>query len=171
MSNYVRLGHIVKTFGLEGQLRCFSLTDFAKERFKLGMVYSLYDEKNDKRYPATLKSVRLSGDSFFLGFEEIHNISEAEAYLGFFVEMERELAPLPKGFYRLEDLKGCTVNDENGNPLGQVVDVLSYAPVKTLKVAREKQAPFYVPFVQDEFILAVDIAKKSIQIKLMPGLL
>jgi ribosomal 30S subunit maturation factor RimM len=38
-------------------------------------------------------------------------------------------------------------------------------------VAREGAKPFYVPFVMDEFILKIDIAKKEITIKVMPGLL
>ena len=168
---YIRLGQVSKTFGLEGQVRVFSLTDFAAKRFKIGTSVSLLNERTGERKDYTVTSFRDSGDSYFLGFKEIPNIDEAQKIVGFFVEIDKEKAPLPKGFYRLEDLKNCFVKDEKGTTLGKVSDVLAYAPTKTLVVAREGAKPFYVPFVMDEFILAIDIAKKEITIKVMPGLL
>lgn len=168
---YVRLGQVVKSFGLDGQVRCFSLTDFAKQRFKIGAKVSLLNEKTQERIPLTVTAFRESGDCYFLGFEEIKNIDEAEKIRGYFVEMDKANAPLPKGFYRLEDLKGCAVLDENLRKLGLVSDILSYAPTKTLVVSRENAKPFYVPFVMKEFIQKVDIEKKQIIIKVIPGLL
>jgi 16S rRNA processing protein RimM len=168
---YVRLGQVSKTFGLEGQVRVFSLTDFAAKRFKIGAKVSLFNEKTNERSELTLKSFRDSGDSYFLGFEEIPNIDAAEKIIGDYVEIDKALAPLPKGFYRLEDLKGCAILDENKKVLGKVSQILSYAPTKTLVVSRDGAKPFYVPFVMDEFILTIDIAKKEITIKVMPGLL
>lgn len=168
---YVRLGQVSKTFGLEGQVRVFSLTDFASERFKVGMKVSLLEEKTNERKDFTIRSFRDSGDSYFLGFKEIPTIDEAEKIIGDYVEVDKATAPLPKGYYRLQDLKGCTVLDGSKKVLGKVSDILSYAPTKTLVVAREGKKPFYVPFVKDEFILSVDIAKKEITIKVMDGLL
>jgi 16S rRNA processing protein RimM len=168
---YLRLGQVSKTFGLEGQVRVFSLTDFAQKRFKIGSKVSLFDERSGERKEFTVKSFRDSGDSYFLGFEEIPNIDEAQKIIGWYVEMDKALAPLPKGYYRLEDLKHCAVIDEKGNKLGEVSEIFSYAPTKTLVVSREGAKPFYVPFVLDEFILKIDIAKKEITIKVIPGLL
>jgi 16S rRNA processing protein RimM len=168
---YVRLGQVSKPFALEGQVRVFSLTDFAAKRFKIGAKISLFNERDNTRKELTVKSFRDSGDSYFLGFEEITNIDEAQAIVGDFIEIDKASAPLPKGYYRLEDLKGCQILDENKKPLGKVSDILSYAPTKTLVVNRENAKPFYVPFVMDEFILTIDIAKKEITIKVMPGLL
>jgi len=168
---YLRLGQASKTFGLEGQIRFFSLTDFAKERFKIGNTYSLYNEKTGSRVSVTLSFFRDSGDSYFLAFKEIHTIDEAANYIGYFIEMDKTLAPLPKGYYRLQDLKGCVVYDEKKNKLGVVSDILSYAPVKTLVVSRENAKPFFVPFMMKEFIISVDIEKKEILIKVMSGLL
>jgi 16S rRNA processing protein RimM len=168
---YVRLGQISKTFGLEGQVRVFSLTDFAQKRFKIGHKVSLYNERTSERKELTLRSFRDSGDSYFLGFEEIPNIDEAQKLVGWFVEINKEDAPLPKGFYRLEDLKNCAILDETGTVLGHVSDILAYAPTKTLVVQRDGAKPFYVPFVLDEFILKIDIEKKEITIKVIPGLL
>jgi 16S rRNA processing protein RimM len=168
---YIRLGQITKTFGLKGQVRCFSLTDFPAQRFQLGTKLSLLNEKTKERQEVTVDYFRDAGEAFFLGFEEWKTIEQAEGYLGSFIEIDQKLAPLPKGYYRLQDLRGCAVLDETGTKLGVVKDVLSYAPTKTLQIGRENQKDFYVPFLAKEFIVSVDIAKKVIVIHVIPGLL
>jgi 16S rRNA processing protein RimM len=168
---YIRLGQITKTFGLKGQVRCFSLTDFPAERFQLGAKLSLLNEKTSERKDVTIDYFRDAGDAFFLGFAEWKTIEEAEPYLGYFIEIDKKLAPLPKGYYRLQDLRGCEVRDEKGAKLGIVKDVLSYAPTKTLQIGRENQKDFYVPFLEKEFIVSVDVAQKVIVIHVIPGLL
>jgi 16S rRNA processing protein RimM len=168
---YLRLGQASKTFGLLGQIRFFSLTDFAKQRFHVGNTYLLFNEKSNERVPVTLSFFRDASDSYFLGFKEITTIDQASHYLGWFIEMDKALAPLPKGYYRLQDIKGCAVFDENKKKLGTVSDILAYAPTKTLVVSREGEKPFYVPFLMKEFILSIDVEKKEIVIKVMPGLL
>ena len=86
--------------------------------------------------------------------------------------MDKAKAPLPRGYYRLEDLKGCAIVDsESGKTLGVVTDILAAAPTKTLVVSREGGKNFFVPFVADEFIVKVDIEAKRITIKVIAGLL
>ncbi len=168
---YIRLGQISKSFGLEGILKVYSYSDFAKQRFKKDVEVSLFDEKSGDRVSMHIASFRDAGQFYFLGFKELKSIDEAEKYLHYYVEIDKEKAPLPKGYYRLQDLRGCQVVDENDLKLGTVKEVLSYAPTKTLQVAREGGKDFYVPFIDGEFILNVDIDGKTIKIKVMPGLL
>jgi 16S rRNA processing protein RimM len=168
---YVRLGQIVKSFGLDGQVKVYSLTDFASARFKKGTTLSLYNEKNKTRQDAVVSFFRDSGSYYFLGFEGITDIDQTAALMGAYVEIDESKAPLPKGMYRLEDLKGCAILDESGKKLGIVSDILSYAPTKTLVVKREGAKDFFVPFVMKEFVQSIDIAKKEITIKVIPGLL
>jgi 16S rRNA processing protein RimM len=169
--DYVRLGQITKTFGLLGQLRCYSLTSFAMERFKKGTKVSLLDEKSGQREDVTINFFRDSGSYYFLGFSEYPSIEAAAPLVGRFIEIDKAKAPLPHGLYRLEDLKGLAVVDEKGTKLGEVIDVLFYSSTGTLKVRRDGKADFYVPFVMDLFILSLDLAKKEITIKVIPGLL
>jgi 16S rRNA processing protein RimM len=169
---YIRLGQIGKPFGISGQVRCFSLTDFAAERFAIGAKLSLLDPATGARRTATVSSFRDAGAFCFLGFEEIASIPEAKAVQGFFIEIDKSQAPLPDGYFRLEDLKGCAIIDQaTGQNLGSVTDVLSYAPTKTLVVSRQGAKPFYVPFVMGEFIASLDLSAKRIAINVIPGLL
>jgi ribosomal 30S subunit maturation factor RimM len=71
-----------------------------------------------------------------IGFEEIPSINEAEQLVNYFVEVEKDKAPLPEGYVRLQDLFDCSVQDDQGKVLGKVIDILTYSPTKTLKVER-----------------------------------
>lgn len=169
---YLRLGQILRPFGLEGQVRCYSLTDFATERFLLGAPMTLLNEKTGERKAVTISLFRNAGEYFFVGFAEIKTIEEAQTIVGTFIEMDKAKAPLPHGYYRLQDLLGCEVLDsETGKTLGKVTDILSAAPTKTLVVSREEGKHFYVPFVAKEFIVKVDLPLKKITIKVISGLL
>lgn len=171
MEEYVRLGTIVKTFGLKGEVRVYSLTDYAEERFQKGRKLTLLSPDEKKRVPVTVASFRDGGGFYFVSFEEISSIEEAEAYRGWHIEIAKEDAPLPPGYVRFQDMLGCQVlNDETGELLGLVSGIESYAPTKNLVVEREKGEPFSVPFAPT-FIANVDVEKKQIRIHVVEGLL
>jgi 16S rRNA processing protein RimM len=166
----IKLAEITKPVGLKGQVRAYSLTDFPTLRFKKGTVLTLTD-LNGATTAVTVNYFRDEGQFVVLGFNEWPSIEEAEKHLHASLFLDSKEAPLPKGYYRLEDLKGCAILDETGKELGLVSDVLSYAPTKTLRVHRDGAPDFFVPFLLNEFILSIDIDHKRITIKVMPGLL
>lgn len=168
---YVRLGYIRKPFGLKGGLRCFSLTDFGKERFKKGNKLSLLNESTNERLDVTVKAFRPSGDFYFLDLEEITSIEQAEELKGYAIEIDKDSAPMPEGYFRFSDLVGCQLQDEKtGECLGMVSDVLDYAVTKTLRIKREKGKDFFVPF-HDSFIKDVDLDSKIIKVEVVEGML
>ncbi len=167
---YIVLGNLNKTFGLKGEVRCFSLTDFPKLRFKKGHTYFLHDKKSDERVEVTLNSFRDEGRFYVVSFKEFASIEQIEEYLGWDIEIDKEKAPMPKDSYRFFDLIGSTVLDKDGNVLGEVKDVLEYSVTKTLRVKREGSKDFFVPF-HKSFIKDVDIESKKIVIEVIEGLL
>lgn len=168
---YIRLGQIKKSRGLQGELVVYSMTDFAKQRFKKGNKISFFNEKKNQRVEMTVKAYTDSGDYYYLKVEEINRLEEAEAYYLNFVEIDKEAAPLPKDTYRYADLIGSTLIDkETRQAIGQVSDVLSYAPTKTLRCTREGGKDFFVPF-NKVFIGEVDVEKKTIEVNVIEGLL
>ena len=44
--NYYKVGTIVNTQGLQGEIRVLSVTDFADQRFKKGSTLALFDDKD-----------------------------------------------------------------------------------------------------------------------------
>ena len=169
--NYIRLGQITKTRGLQGEFRVYSLTDFAKERFKKGAKMTLFNEKTGERIPVTVRSFHDGKPFLFLAFEEFKTIEEAEPYLRYCVEIDEESAPIPEGYYRYKDLIGCKVlNAESKEELGTVSDLLSNAPTKTLRIERKPAKDFFVPF-NDTFIKNIDLENKTIEIEVWEGML
>ncbi len=167
---YVTIAKLLGTHGLKGQFRCYSLTSFPKERFQLRRKLTLHNEKTDERVDVTLSYVREQSGFYILGFEEITSIEEAENYLKWTLDINKEEAPLPEDHYRLADLIGCDVLDLEGKKLGEVKDVFSYSPTWTLRVKREDAKDFFVPFV-DQFVKVVDTKNKKITIEPIDGLL
>ena len=164
------IAYLQKTFGLQGDFKAVSMTDFPEMRFKKGRKYFLCNEATGEKDEVTLSSFRSLGDTFILHFKEIPSIEEAEKYLKRTVSMDKADAPMPKNTYRFSDLIGCTVKDQNGNSLGVVTDVLEYAPTKTLRVKREGEKDFFVPFV-DKFVGTVNIEEKTIEVEVVEGML
>ena len=167
---YIRIGHITKPFGLDGTVKVFGMTDFPKQRYKTGNVLSLLNEKTNERIGMTVERASFSGNEYHVKFKEITSCEDADLYRNYFIEIDRNLAPLPKGYVRYEDMKGCKVVDEDGKFLGTVKDVKDTG-VTNIVVEKEDGTTFYVPFVRKVFVLDIDIEAKIVKIKVIPGLL
>lgn len=171
MADYVQIGRLGKTFGLKGEIKCFSLTSFPNERFKEGNAVSLMNQATGERLEATIRSVRQVGETYYLSFLEYPGIENAQKLVNLFVEMKREEAALPFGYYRLDDLKGLRVIDENGKPLGTIEEVVKYAPIETVFAKTDEGKRFSFPFLFERFVLAIDLESKTMKIKVMDGML
>lgn len=166
------LGKIIKPFGLDGVLRCKSLTSFAKSRFHLGRKLFLVNPKTKESEEVEVASFRDSGDYYFLSFKDLNDINLVEKYVGCDIEIDENEAPLPDGYYRLADLIGCKVfNNENKEEIGEVIDVLTFSSSSNFKVKEKNGKNCYIPFVMKEFIVSLDIEKKEIFVNVIPGLL
>ncbi|MCR5491488.1 MAG: ribosome maturation factor RimM [Bacilli bacterium] len=164
------IAYLQKTFGLQGAFKAVSMTDFPDLRFKKGRKYFLLNDKTGEKEEVTLASFRNAGDTYIIRFAEIQTIDEAERFLKRTVNMDKADAPMPKDTFRLSDLIGCKVIDQDGNPQGEVKDVLDYAPTKSLRIERKGDKDYFVPFV-DKFITDVDVENKTIRIEVVEGML
>lgn len=166
---YLTLGRILDSHGLDGTVKIFSSSYFAKERYKPGAkVYFL--DKEEQRKVFTVASFRTQGDINFVRFEEITNREDAQLFKGQFIQIEKAKATLPKGYFLFSDLEGCKVVDINNEVLGVVTKVEEFPAQITLRVSRQGQKDFFVPFM-DRFIEKTDIKEKTITIKLLGGML
>lgn len=170
--DFVRVGVILKPFGLKGMVKAKSLTSFPMERFKSGNRLFLCSQKEKEPLALTIADARIEEETVYLSFEEVQDVSEAEKLRGASLELPKEEASLPDGYYRLGDLLGLIVYDAKTNAkLGQVSDVLDYAPTKTLQVEMEDGKRFYVPFLMEEFISSIDLENKTLHLNVIEGLL
>ncbi|MGN1262174.1 MAG: ribosome maturation factor RimM [Candidatus Enteromonas sp.] len=166
----ITVARLLKPFALRGEIHAISLTEFPKDRFKKGRTfYAVKDGMTP--IPLTLKSVRGQGDAYLFSFEEIHSVEEAETLKGADLNMNKDEASLPDGYFRYADLIGCKAYDEEGNLLGEVLSVAEFAPTKNLKIKRaDNGKPFYVPFIE-AFVKTIDVEAKRIEIHVVEGML
>lgn len=172
MEEKITIGTLQKLFGLKGEIRGKSMTSFPELRFQKGRRYFLLNPKTKEEKEYTLASFRPSGDYFFIRFEGIDTIEDAALLYGQEIRLPLEEAPLPDGYYRLSDLVGMKVlDDETKEELGTVKDVLNFSSVSTVKAVRPNGKTFTFPFLFDKFITNLDIEKKEMAIHVIPGLL
>ena len=167
---YLSLGKIIDSFGLDGTLKVYSTTDNQKLRYKKGNKLFLYNEQEDSRIQVTVVSYRSSGNLDYVKFEEIKSPEQGKEYKGFEIHTIKDANDLKVGYYFYSDLVGCVIIDQDNNVLGKVSKVEEFPAQLTLRVRRENGKDFFVPFVK-QFIKKVDIENKTISINVIEGML
>ena len=168
--DYLSLGTIIDSHGLDGTLKVLSCTDFAQYRYQEGNVVFLYNPNNGERKEYTVVDYRQNGRTDLVTLEGISSPEEAKKFKGFEIHVIKDNDELEEGYFFFSDLRGCNIIDEDGKSYGIVKEVEEFPAQITLRVARKNGKDFFVPFIK-EFIVNVDIKKKEIVIKLMEGML
>lgn len=161
---YLSLGKIIDSHGLDGTVKIFSSTTNGQTRYQKGNKVLI----DGRQY--TILNYRHNGNLDFVRFEEITNPEDAKLLKGHFVEVIKDRNELKEGYYFYDDLKGCTVIDKDHNAYGIVKEVEDFPAQITLRVSRNNNKDFFVPFVK-AFIIKVDIENKEITINVMEGML
>jgi len=167
---YLKLGTIVDTQGLDGTIKIYSTTSHGEMRYKKGSKVFIYNENTDQRKELTVGSYRHQGLFDFVKFIEINSTEEGKEYKGLEVQVAKDRNDLKVGYYFYSDLIGCKVFDQNNNELGEVSNVEEFPAQLTLRVKKLTKGDFFVPFVK-EFIKNVNIEEKIITINLIDGML
>ncbi|MDU5109646.1 MAG: ribosome maturation factor RimM [Clostridium sp.] len=156
MKDILRVGKIVNTHGLKGEVKVIPLTDDPKRYNDLEFV--LIDGIERK-----IQGVKYQKDRVIVKVEGINSIEEAEKYKNKYMEIPREYAvPLEDDTYYIADIIGCTVYDTNGKDLGEIFDVIQTKnnDVYWIKKPKELLIPVLLEIVTD-----IDVENKKITIK------
>ena len=167
---YLKLGTILDSFGLDGTLKVYSTTQNQALRYKKNAKVFLYSQKDDLRIEAIVEHYRSNGNMDFIKLKDIDNPEKAKEYKGFEIHTIKDRNDLEVGYYFYSDLVGCSVLDESENILGTVSVVEEFPAQITLRVKRNGKPDFFVPFIK-QFIIDVNIDKKTIKINVLDGML
>jgi len=168
LSRNVRVGMIVNTQGLRGEVRVYPLTDY-KERFEeLDHVY-LENESNDR---LNIEKVKYRKNLVILKFKNYDSINDVEKFKDLYLYIkEDDLRKLPKDTYYIIDLIGSMVYDSEDNLLGELIDVIQNTAQDIYVINLEKEnKEILIPAVK-EFIKYIDIENKIIKVNLIEGML
>lgn len=167
---YVSLGVIKDSFGLDGTMKIYSTTSNQAQRYKAGSKVFLYNPQTNEIKELNVIKYRQNGPFDFVKVEELNSLEEIKELKGQEIHAIKDDISLEKGMYFYSDLKGCEVVDKDNNILGTVKEVEEYPAQLTLRVGRKGKSDFFVPFVK-QFIKSVDIKNKRILIEIIEGLL
>ena len=167
---YLSLGKIIGSFGIDGTLKIYSTTNMSSKRYQKGNIVFLYNPQTQEREVHTVLAFRHSGNFDFVKLDGIDNPEVVQSLKSYEIHVEKDQKDLDKDTYFYSDLRGCKVVDQDGNELGTVREVEEFPAQLTLRVMRSGKQDFFVPFVK-QFIKEVNIKNKVILIKKIEGLL
>ena len=100
---YVTIGKIVNTFGIRGEVKVDSYTDFEKERFKKDSTVYIGEE----HLPLQVAGYRQHKGFLLVCFKDHEDINLIERFKGKMIYKSKEdIKPLKKGEYYFSDLMG-----------------------------------------------------------------
>lgn len=167
---YIKIGKIINTHGIKGELKISSCSDFDAERYQKGnTVYIAYSEKY---LPFQVQSFRTHQGYSLVSFQNALNINDVEQYKGCMIYMDAaDRKPLGNGQYYRDQLLGLKAVDEEGHEIGNVSAVEETCPgQRHLRVQREGKNDALIPYIPF-FIKRVDLEQKCIVIHVEEGLL
>ncbi len=160
--NLFVIGEIIAKWGVKGEVKINVITDFPK-RFKKGGTFLI----DGTRY--TIEWAKTLNNAMVLKIEGIDTPEDAEKYKGkkLFIT-EAELHKLPKGKYYRHQIIGLKVVSQNGEPVGEVTEIIE-TPANKVYVVSSGDREALVPDKGD-FVKNIDIDAKTMTIEVVPGM-
>lgn len=155
----LRVGQIVSTHGLKGQVKVMLLTDF-EDRLAKGKRLKLKEDW------VTVESVGHHKERLILKLSGVETIDQAKLlqweYLSVLGDEEPEM---DEDEFLVSDLEGMMVRTVDGVELGVVDEVAAY-PAQDILVIGELMIPLVKQFVKD-----IDLENEVITVELLEGML
>ena len=148
----INIGKIIGVFGIKGELKIYSESDFIDYRFRIGAHIYLKSKKIAKE--AVVTSMRIHKKTILIQIDNLNDINLVSHYIGCDIYAKYEdFQTLNSDEYYLDDLIGLKVVDENDNNLGEVWDLIEVPQGYILEI-KTKADKMLIPFV-DEYIIHI----------------
>jgi len=164
---FLEVGKIINTHGLRGDVKIVTWTDYPEDFEEIERVY-IRRKTGDEVLNIT--NVKYQKNNIIVKFKEIADINEAEKYKNLVVYADREDLPeLEEGAHYIADLIGLMVVDEDGEIIGELVDVFNTGANDIYDVKRSGKKNLLLPVI-DEVVKDIDLENKKITVHVMEGL-
>lgn len=154
----IELGYINGVVGLKGQLKVFSFTSPRNQIFAYDS-WTLVHKSSDS--DVSISNGRSQGKNLVVHIDGINDRTSAEELVGakIFVS-QQQLEKLDDDEFYWRDLIGLTVSTIDGVDLGKVDWLFETGNNDVMVIAGDKER--LVPFIQGEFVKAVDLEAGTI---------
>lgn len=165
---YLKIGQIINTHGVKGELKIYPLTDDVKRFKRLKQVWM--------ECPEGYKTVKLEGVKFVREFpiiklENVDTMNDAQKLRNQYIYVDRENAvKLPKDTYFIADLIGMQVMTEDGKTLGVLSSVIPTGANDVYEVTPSEGKSLLIPAIGD-VVQEVDVEGRRMIVKLLEGLI
>ena len=160
---FITIGEIISPWGVEGQLKVKVITDFPERFSPQAKVYI-------NCQPMTIKSAIWQKDRVIIKLGNIDSAQEAQRLQGQPIEIPySQLRHLPEGQYYYFQLIGLEVWTTQGEPLGNITEVLTAESNDNYVVSGAK-GEILIPAIED-VVKSIDLKNRRIVIEAIEGLL
>ena len=161
-NDLILIGKIIGVFGIKGELKVYSESDFIETRFKKGAHIVLKNKKVSKE--ATVSSMRIHKKTILITIDNLLDINKVEEYVGYEIYANKsDELELDEDEYYLDDLVGLEVFDEDDNFVGTLEDFIE-VPQGYIMEIKNKGKKTLIPFVDEHII---DITEDKIIVKVL----
>lgn len=154
LSPYLQIGQVLRPQGVRGQVKIRPDTDDPSRFAALDKVYVL----SDGAYAPVPFSFDASRDGFVFGtLDNAASREQAEAQRDIVLYIDRENAvPLDDDRFFITDLVACSAEDEQGEVIGTIKDVVQL-PANDVLVLSTDKGEMLLPFL-NKVVMRVDVA-------------
>jgi 16S rRNA processing protein RimM len=163
----LKVGTIVRGFGIKGEVKIKILTDVPQDRFKVKR--KLITQLNGQELILTVSSLRFHQDHALVTFVGYPDLSSVEPLVGahLFVKVADIDTSMHEGFYSFQ-LIGLFAYDLEGNLLGEITEIVPTNANDVLRIKTESK-DILVPYLPI-FVKEVDLPNKRINVMLLEGM-
>lgn len=155
MSEYFKVGQIVNTHGIKGEVKVIPLTEDPNNFKRYGKVLVDEEWKN-------IEGVKFQKDRVILKLEGISSMNDAETFKQKYLKVLRSEEPeLTDDSYYIVDIIGAEVFDTLGNNLGAISEVIQTKNNDVYWIKKPKE--LLIP-VLENIVLNIDIDEKKVTI-------
>jgi 16S rRNA processing protein RimM len=167
---FLRIGQLVNTHGVRGEVKIVPNTDYPEQRFAKGKQVFLKHASFSKHLPLTITQVRPHKTALLVRFDEWDNINQAEAWKGatVLVSQADTVEDGEDGYY-FHQIIGCQVVTTDGQIVGRVKEILTLPANDVWVVARASKPDLLIPYIE-AVVKKVDIDGRVITMEWMEGL-
>ncbi len=167
-SEWVSVGEIIRPWGIKGEVKVNSLTDFPERLTEVGPIRIEFTDGRAEEL--AVEGLRAHKGFLLVKFNEIDSPEQADRLRGCVMSLGMDkVAPLPEGTYHIFDIIGMEVETDDGEVLGVIQDVLKL-PASDVYVVHHGDKEFLIPAVR-HMIKKIDTRSGKMVVDLPDGLL
>lgn len=167
MNADLRVGVITRTHGIRGEVKVYPTTD---SPLRFNEIEEVMLKNGPRKERLRIQEARYFKNLVILKFEGIDSMNDAELLRGGELYIDRSQGEeLSENEYYIADIIGMEVVTEEGEPVGQVKDVLETGANDVYLVKREGKKDLMLPAIRD-CIRGVDIENNRMTVHILDGL-